>query len=745
VRPTERLGVTVLALAFLAFHLPYLPASLEDLDSINFALGVRSFDVAAHRPHPPGYPVFIAAAKTARALIPSDATAIAALSVAAGTLGALGLFAFYRRVDGERREGERWVSVLAALLAVTAPLYWLTASRPLSDMTGLAAAIGVQALVLDVRRRGVPGIDRRRLSIASALAGVAVGIRSQVAWLTLPLLLFVIARDGGAARGRLAMRSALAVGVGALIWAVPLVAVSGGPAAYWNALFGQGAEDLANIQMLFTTPTLKVFRSALYFAFVAPWARWDVAVLVLVLAAAGCVQTWRRSSGELGVMAAAYVPYFAFDLLFQETFTTRYALPLVVPVAYFSARGALTIGVRPGVVVAIALAAFDAHVSGTSLAAYARESAPAFRLLRDMQAVGPAGRHAPAAALAADRRQALDLRRPIAWVGSTALPLSTVLPSPPKHEWLEAVDYLNRGAGGPLWFVVDPRRAQMALIDHGEPKRYRWSLPYPVLLGGVRPGEMDWYRVEQPEWYVAEGWSLTPEAAGIAREDGRGPGIAPIEGWIRRRREPIAIMIGGRNLDSALTARLTVGVDDRIVGQWQVPPGFFLKTIEVPAVTEDGDYAHIQVSADRESVAIEQFNAGGADRVLAGYGDGWQEQEYDATTGERWRWMSESGQLAVRSDGRALVLHLEGDAPGKYYARPSSLVVSTGNRVLLDTRVSAAFSLDVQIPADSGGWRDRAIAVQTDQVFVPAERSSRSTDRRHLGLRVLRCAIRPAS
>ena len=34
---------------------------LDDIDAINFAMGVREFDIAKHQPHPPGYPVFIAA------------------------------------------------------------------------------------------------------------------------------------------------------------------------------------------------------------------------------------------------------------------------------------------------------------------------------------------------------------------------------------------------------------------------------------------------------------------------------------------------------------------------------------------------------------------------------------------------------------------------------------------------------------------------------------------------------------
>jgi len=52
-------SVAILASAYAIAHLPVLPPSLEDIDSINFALGLRHFDVALHQPHPPGYPVYI--------------------------------------------------------------------------------------------------------------------------------------------------------------------------------------------------------------------------------------------------------------------------------------------------------------------------------------------------------------------------------------------------------------------------------------------------------------------------------------------------------------------------------------------------------------------------------------------------------------------------------------------------------------------------------------------------------------
>src|SRR5262249_49092505 len=126
--------------------LPYLPASLEDLDSINFALGMRRYDIAHHQPHPPGYPVFIAAAKLARLALPSEAAALGAVSVVSGALGVLAIAWMFRRLD---EDATRDVGPLvAATLVITSPLYWFLSARPLSDVMGLAAAVAVQAMTL---------------------------------------------------------------------------------------------------------------------------------------------------------------------------------------------------------------------------------------------------------------------------------------------------------------------------------------------------------------------------------------------------------------------------------------------------------------------------------------------------------------------------------------------------------------------------------------------------------------------
>src|SRR5688500_17559330 len=140
---------SLLAAAWLAAHLPYLAPSLEDIDSINFALGLREFDVARHQPHPPGYPVYIALGRASlgavRAVAPSfsearaEAVALAIWSALAGIVAlgaALVLFHALQPPPAGVFRGAVWRNTApwaTALLAVV-PLFWLSGLRPMSDL-----------------------------------------------------------------------------------------------------------------------------------------------------------------------------------------------------------------------------------------------------------------------------------------------------------------------------------------------------------------------------------------------------------------------------------------------------------------------------------------------------------------------------------------------------------------------------------------------------------------------------------
>ena len=82
-------------------------------------------------------------------------------------------------------------------------------------------------------------------------------------------------------------------------------------------------------------------------------------------------------------------------------------------------------------------------------------------------------------------------------------------------------------------------------------------------------------------------------------------------------------------------------------------------------------------------------------------------------------------------------LHVEGESPRKYFSRGSRFVIQSSGRIVFDRVLTDDFSLDVPI-RDPG----ETIVLETDQVYVPAERSRRTEDRRHLGLRIFKCEIR---
>jgi len=734
-------AAAVLALGFLAFHLPFLPASLEDLDSINFALGLHEFDVARHQPHPPGYPVFVVAGRLLHMVVQPEAHALALLGIMSAALALPALLQIFQRWTDPGAPA--WVPMGATVLATTSPLYWMTAARPLSDMMGLAAALCAQASALGARSDAA-------LGLAGLAAGVAVGIRSQVVWLTVPtLMLAVVARPWTGARVRSAVHVAAGFLVGVLAWAVPLIVLSGGLAPYLSALANQGAEDFTGVAMLATHPSPRQLASALHNTLIAPWAAWPLGAWTATAASVGLAVLVRRTPRRLMLPLVGFGPYAIFHLLFQEPATTRYALPLVVPIAFFAVSAFAALPARIGSLLSLGTAAAGLLLTGPALLAYARTPAPAFRLIDAMRASMDGSAPDERPVLAMHRRQALDMRRPLAWSRARASDFDRQLPAPPKHEWLELVKHWNGGGRRPVWFVADPPRSDLALIDPRSRRlmgQYRWTVTWPALIGGVRPNVMDWYQVDPPGWYLGEGWALTPETTGVAREDGKGPGRGGIKGWIRRRSVPISLLIGGRNLNGAgATASVSVTMDGRPLHRLDVAPGFFLELLAVDPVaastTTGDDYVSIEIRADTDHIVIEQFDAQPQGEVVFGYGDGWHELEYNPSTGRLWRWTSERAVLRLRADLKPLTLRLRGTFETS--ASTAHVRVRVGDRMIAERDLPKGFTFEVPIPADLVARdADTLLTLETDQWYVPADTNWRPTgDRRHLGLRIYECEI----
>lgn len=761
-----------MAVLFLVGHLPWLGRTLEDLDSVNFVLGVRDFDVASHQPHPPGYPAIIAMGKvgtTLARLVPTagaeaptvpEALALSFWAAVFGAIAAWPLVQLFRALGGRND-----LAYAATALTMASPLFWFNAARPMSDVVGLSVALVSQALAATAfarqqearlaARTAERPIDvaalvssGRRIVLAALVAGLAIGFRSQTALLTLPLLVIVVADRTGAGAGGTLLGATMAFALGVTAWSVPFLVAAGGPWAFLNALAGQAGEDFAGVEMLATTFSVRRLAFALLDTFITPWSVPGLGVVIALLAAVGAVVGLIRSWRATLVIACLLVPYLAFHLAFQESWTTRYALPIVPAVAWLAVRGLavaghLAVAAGTGAIVVASLA-----VTMPALVAYARQGSP---LARAEAEVSRAARGA-APAIGMHQGVRLALRgEPIA---------NAALPSPPRHEWMSLVDYWKGGGVGPVWFLAETRRTDLALIDPASRRTrgaYRWPLDPSGFVGGCRPSEIDWVEVRQPGWFAERGWALTPEVAGVSRLDGKGPAQGGITARVRRHPGPTVLMVGGRNLgpEGSADVRFEVSVDDRALAATTVPPapGFFLEMVALPAgaLHGEGPYATLTIRAAATDgstapveAAIEQFDVQPAEAIVYGYDRGWHEAEYTLSSGRVWRWTSDRATLRVHAPGRAIVVQMHGESPLRYFDSAPEVVLRAGEIELGRWRPDDDFSIRVKISGSIVEQARGLVTLTTTQTFVPAERGG-GTDRRHLGLRIFDVTVSDAA
>ena len=114
-------------------------------------------------------------------------------------------------------------------------------------------------------------------------------------------------------------------------------------------------------------------------------------------------------------------------------------------------------------------------------------------------------------------------------------------------------------------------------------------------------------------------------------------------------------------------------------------------------------------------------------------------------TGRLWRWTSERAAIRLHAAAQPLTLRLQGAFETS--AAAAHIVLRAGDRIVAEREVPREFEVAIPVSADLiAGQGETVLTLETDQWYVPAERNWRpSKDRRHLGLRIFRCEIGPAS
>jgi len=216
------LAVAGLLLITLLTRLPFRSRVPINWDAVQYILGVRHFDVADHQPHPPGNPLYIFFGKGLHRFIADPNQALIAFSIITSLLAVLGTALIGRRVAG--RAAGLWVGGLVA----ANPLFWFYGEVALSYVPEIAVGTFVALAAWHAYHH--PG-TRAALVVGVAFA-VAGGVRPTVLPLLGLLWLFGLWRLSWKDRAV----AVLATLAGCLVWAIPLVSMTGGPLGYWRQL-----------------------------------------------------------------------------------------------------------------------------------------------------------------------------------------------------------------------------------------------------------------------------------------------------------------------------------------------------------------------------------------------------------------------------------------------------------------------------------------------------------------------------
>jgi len=320
-----------------------LSRTLWDWDEALFSVAVRSYDVTQHHPHPPGFPLFILAAKAVHLFIRDEFRDVQAVTL----LGAIGLFPALFLLARELRF-PFFVAVAGALMYAFLPPVWIFGGTAFSDIPSTTLVIAACTLLLRGAR------DRLALIAGALLLGISVGFRSQNLLIgCVPALYATWSQIRARAWGTL---------VAAMSLGAAVVAASYIGAAYASADPPHGyLESVANLRAYvhnvdsFLNPGRTPLRALLFDYFVHPMRSGRfVDYIIDALAALGLVVTFRRFGTVMAL--AMFLPFQLFAWLMLDPFSiSRYGTAYLPLYALLAAAGAYAVAFYSAHIVIVAV------------------------------------------------------------------------------------------------------------------------------------------------------------------------------------------------------------------------------------------------------------------------------------------------------------------------------------------------------------------------------------------------------
>ncbi|HXI13287.1 MAG TPA: hypothetical protein VNM92_11700 [Thermoanaerobaculia bacterium] len=287
--------------------------TIWEWDEVLLCLGMREFDVSAHHPHPPGFPVFIALGKLLRPLVESDFRALQTVNLFAAVLLAPALFHLTRELGFRFR-----TAIIATAVAAFLPNVWFYGGTAFSDISSLAASVGGAGLLLSGRR------NRSHYWWGVIAFAIAAGIRPQT--ILLAPLPFVLASIDRARTRRWEPLAALVVGA-AIVAGV--YAAAAGATGSWSKFQSAITHHASYIQTIdsFRSPSRPGLGSIFNAFFFKQYAHLATGYLITLFVLISCASAARNRSRPVGLALLLFAPFCLSAALMLDRFSvSRYAV-----------------------------------------------------------------------------------------------------------------------------------------------------------------------------------------------------------------------------------------------------------------------------------------------------------------------------------------------------------------------------------------------------------------------------------
>lgn len=330
---TRQKRILLTVTAIIAMSRLLAPASsLMDWDEALFSLAVEEYEVPGHHPHPPGYPLFIAAAKLPHLFGVSEFRSLQIVVVFGAMLLFPACFALARELGLSFP-----VAIAGSAIFSFLPNVWVHGGTAFSDVPATAVAFAACALLLRGRS------DTRAFILGAAVLGIAAGVRPTNLLIgAVPALLATVAQLRARSYGAVAaaLTSGFVITCGSYVGA----ALASSSVEGFIGIVETQSDYIRRVDS-WRSPTRMSLPQAARVFFLHPFGRKAIGNAIAFAAIVGLVSSLRRRQPSALILLAMYVPAALISWIsFDVAAASRYAINYMALHALLAACGLFALG-----------------------------------------------------------------------------------------------------------------------------------------------------------------------------------------------------------------------------------------------------------------------------------------------------------------------------------------------------------------------------------------------------------------